>query len=749
MRPLSIALLLFLACTISADPRPLSRASSALTDFPNGAASVVATTYGFLTAWVVETPAGPRVDALRLDHNGARLSETADVVIDGARSATLVRLGGKPLLVYWDLQYFARYLWLHENGEPRATLDLGEATSRNTPIVMVSGDGSRLLAIQYGREITGTIVDGDGRIVRAGIFLASDTNQLGAFVPLTDRFAVIQRVGGSPTVWVRQLTGDGVLESTGIVVDAMVATGPLGPAQLAGASDGNRMIAWWQAADGVTVEGAVIVDGSVTQTLKLRRDVVRIAPRQLISVGDQFLLLSDVVETTGIRSVHVDRLGPDGVPAASEPVRLPIRGLTDAVLNGTTLFITSSTGTSSSGYAVRVGPTLNLVRQESLSVLPARQSAPSVATDGTTSLVVWRETSLGSYGLRAVLVNAQGDAITPAQTLRTAFTSDAQVVFGGGVYLVVWSEPRQDERSPVVAMRVLPNGVVLDREAFLIGLQDRSVHRGFEAPAAAWNGDAFLVAWNGSITEYQPALMTATVSTAGSVGSSHSIPGMNGFEAESTLGWNGKTFVLAYTRIIQSSGFPITWSDVEAIPLDRNGIRIGESRIVIPRSMSPSIASDGDRFLLTTESREVIESASNLHLTPVPKVWGTWVTTDGLRAGDTFPIASTAAALLGTRMSDVIWTGSEFDVTGWRQTGNAWRLWRASITPQFWRWGSTPSATPDRTAAGPTIGTIMTGGLTMVVTTEVRNDNESGGSSRILVRTGIEDEMPRRRAVRR
>lgn len=749
MRPLSIAFLLFLASTLSAEPRPLSTASPGLTDFPNGAASVVPTGYGFLTAWVVETPAGPRVDALRLDHNGVRLTETAQVVIDGARSAKLVRLGGKPLLVYWDLQYFARYLWLHENGEPRAELDLGEATSRNTPIVMVSGDGSRLLAIQYGGDITATIVDAEGRIIRAGIFLASDTNQLGSFAPLTDRFAVIRRASGSPTVWLRQLTGDGVLETTGIVIDAMAATGPLGPVQLAGVSDGNRMIAWWPTADGTTMEGAVIADGVVTRTLTIRRDVNRLAPRQLIPDGDGFLLLSDVVESTGIRSVHIDRLGPDGLPAASDPVRLPIRGFTDAALNGTTLFMTSSTGTSSSGYAVKVGASLNLLREESLSVLPARQSAPAVATDGTTSLVVWRETSLGSYRIRAAIMNARGEAVTPAQTLRTAYTSDARVVYGGGLYLVVWREPHHDQRSPVVAMRVLPNGAVLDREPFRIGVQDRSDHHGFEGPAAGWNGDTFLVAWNGSISEYEPAFMTATVTTAGTVGPAHSIRGMNGFEIEATLGWNGTNFVLAYTRIIQSSGFPGTWSDVEAVPLTRNGIQIGDSRIVIRQSMSPSIASDGDRFLLTTESREVLDSTANLHLTRVPTVWGTWLTKDGMQAGETFPIATTAAALLGTSMSDVVWTGSEFDVTGWRQTGNAWRLWRMSLTPQSWRWGSTPSATPDRTAPGPTIGTVMAGGAPMVVTTEVRNDNGSGGSSRILIRTAIEEEVPRRRAVRR
>jgi hypothetical protein len=128
-----------------------------------------------------------------------------------------------------------------------------------------------------------------------------------------------------------------------------------------------------------------------------------------------------------------------------------------------------------------------------LSLGPARQSYPNVASDGENFLGAWPEYRHDSLGRLYYLVQcsrftADGDRLDPRPIpLGSALYDLAPgVAFGGGCYLVTWQDS-----SGMWSKRVTPAGVVLDSAP----LHMPDMTHAYSCTDAAFGDSFFLVAW--------------------------------------------------------------------------------------------------------------------------------------------------------------------------------------------------------------------------------------------------------------
>lgn len=115
--------------------------------------------------------------------------------------------------------------------------------------------------------------------------------------------------------------------------------------------------------------------------------------------------------------------------------------------------------------------------------------SPASAGDGSGYLAVWTElenTSTTGYASYAAVMRAftrSGPSGSGTVRLGSASYADSPgVVFGGGVYLVVWT----DGGGNIVGSLVTPSGIAAT--PFVIGQGSN--------PAVAWNGSEFFVVWS-------------------------------------------------------------------------------------------------------------------------------------------------------------------------------------------------------------------------------------------------------------
>jgi hypothetical protein len=118
------------------------------------------------------------------------------------------------------------------------------------------------------------------------------------------------------------------------------------------------------------------------------------------------------------------------------------------------------------------------------------QIEPSVASDGSNFLAVWtdfRPNTPEVYCVRGVLVGPQGRPLGPAFTIGPRRSNRPMAAYGGGCYLIAWS----DSADGINAARVSADGVLLDSTPMRVGAD----HIGIVGVQFA--GGVFLVAWPG------------------------------------------------------------------------------------------------------------------------------------------------------------------------------------------------------------------------------------------------------------
>ncbi len=254
----------------------------------------------------------------------------------------------------------------------------------------------------------------------------------------------------------------------------------------------------------------------------------------------------------------------------------------------------------------------------------SEQSYPAIAFDGTNFLLVWRDHGHGGvYGTR---VDRMGRVLDSAGIAVTSHAYGGQaptVAFGGGCYLVVWAETRDDTNASVYAARVDPSGVVLDPDGIAV-----STGPELQAyPAVASDGLDFLAVWtdrrNGEYDIYG-----ARVSRSGVVLDPEGIAVSTaaGVQHKSSVGFDGRGFIAAWLDSRLGESWPKVYcarvSPAGAV-LDPNGIAL------------PSTAYD---------------------------IWGTNVTSDGVNAFVTWTDRrSDTCEVYGARVSQ---SGSVLDTNG-------------------------------------------------------------------------------------
>ncbi len=136
-----------------------------------------------------------------------------------------------------------------------------------------------------------------------------------------------------------------------------------------------------------------------------------------------------------------------------------------------------------------------------IGVASGDQQSPVASSDGSNWMVAWTDRRAGGYDLYGARVDPDGvileSAGIPISTTVSAELEPA-IGFGGGQYLVAWY--RNSSGDEIYATRISTGGAVLDsagiRLTTLGGIQNR--------PAVAWDGSAFMVAWQNSASTSAP-----------------------------------------------------------------------------------------------------------------------------------------------------------------------------------------------------------------------------------------------------
>jgi hypothetical protein len=115
------------------------------------------------------------------------------------------------------------------------------------------------------------------------------------------------------------------------------------------------------------------------------------------------------------------------------------------------------------------------------------------------------------------------------------------VAFGGGNYMVVWSDSRATYYR-VYAARITPQGSVLDPNGFLVGPSTNTYQY---YPAIAFNGTQFFVVWRYS-TPY--AITGRFIDTDGSVGDTVRVVTASGYVYCPSIAYDGNNFLIVYVE---------------------------------------------------------------------------------------------------------------------------------------------------------------------------------------------------------
>jgi cysteine-rich repeat protein len=235
---------------------------------------------------------------------------------------------------------------------------------------------------------------------------------------------------------------------------------------------------------------------------------------------------------------------------------------------------------------------------------PADQNAPSVASNGTVSLIVWED--LRSYDgieLWGARVSSDGIVLDPdgIRLILPASAYQPRVASNGTDFLVVWNDYRRDSQiSDVYAARVTGAGVVRDPGGVVVAQTQVAL----AAPSVASNGTDYLVTWQTSTD-----ILASRVSAAGVV------LDLPAFALTSGTAANG-------TPAVASNGtdYLAVWSDARNGNQDIYETRISASGSVldpqgIPVSSdvhadeSPAITSNGGGYLVAWDGSGGIRAA--------------------------------------------------------------------------------------------------------------------------------------------
>jgi hypothetical protein len=173
--------------------------------------------------------------------------------------------------------------------------------------------------------------------------------------------------------------------------------------------------------------------------------------------------------------------------------------------------------------------------------------------------------------------------------------SEPAIAFGGGNYLVVWTDERvQPSVGRIFGTRVSPTGVVLDPTGVAISPATRPDGHGASEPAVAWNGTCWLTAW---VDDTQGALFAARVSDQGVVldtGSTFLASAFTGTTKRVAMASDGAGFLVAWSEHSAGSTVEVVMQRLgsDGAPLDPAPV------LVSADGGDPALAYNGTNYLL-------------------------------------------------------------------------------------------------------------------------------------------------------
>jgi hypothetical protein len=189
----------------------------------------------------------------------------------------------------------------------------------------------------------------------------------------------------------------------------------------------------------------------------------------------------------------------------------------------------------------RVGQTSPVVESAVYAPVLKPQTFPAAASDGVGFLASWHERTMHGEAVTSARFTRHPQPLDGPGIPAAATAADAKpaVAFGGGRYLVVWSE----------ATRLSAVFIGLDGTAG----EPFTVRTGYLAdPAVVWNGSSFFVVWAEELR-----IFGATISSSGVVGARRDIPPTNRADARYSspdVAWDGAQHIVVWLNATLTGG---------------------------------------------------------------------------------------------------------------------------------------------------------------------------------------------------
>jgi hypothetical protein len=318
-------------------------------------------------------------------------------------------------------------------------------------------------------------------------------------------------------------------------------------------------------------------------------------------------------------------LDPAGIPVS---LAAGFQGEPAVTFDGTNYLVvwTDERGDDADIYGARVTPGGTVVDTSGIPLVavPAYQSAPAVAYDGTDVLLVWADTRndvLGDiYAARVTsegaVLDSAGFAISAASNLQ----GSPGIAFGRDEALVVWQDMRGGIDVDVYGSRITSAGEVLDPS----GVEISAIANNQWFPKVAFDGTNYLVVWVDAAGHAN--IFGGRVGTDGSLldpqGFMISLDGE--YEASPAVAFNGTHNVVAWYDLHPGAGgYDIYAARVngEGVLLDPRSIALSTS--AIPQRRPKAASGEAEFLVVWDEIRDRSRGIHGVRLTPEGGVFDT------------------------------------------------------------------------------------------------------------------------------
>jgi hypothetical protein len=228
------------------------------------------------------------------------------------------------------------------------------------------------------------------------------------------------------------------------------------------------------------------------------------------------------------------------------------------------------------------------------------QLTPAISSVGGNYLVVWeddRNNSPDIYGTRVTGAGSVSDPSGIPITFGANTETAPAVAFNGSLYLVAWQDDRNATTNDldIYAARITPGGTLLDPGGIPVCRATNTQYQ----PQVAAVGSNFLVVWADLRNGLDFNIYGARVTGAGTVADPNGFPisTAGADQISPTVAANGTTYLVAWQDWRNS-----TDSDIYAARVTTNGVVTDPAGFVIAKAnnlqASPAAASDGTNYIV-------------------------------------------------------------------------------------------------------------------------------------------------------